>query len=39
MVWNTRSIARKQLEELKSHEGTINANLFDELDKRDWWNE
>jgi hypothetical protein len=39
MVWNTRSISRKELEELKAHEGTINAEMFNELDKRNWWHE
>jgi hypothetical protein len=39
MVWNTRSIPRKELEELKTYEGTINAEMFNELDKRNWWHE
>jgi hypothetical protein len=39
MVWNTRSIPRKELEELKAYEGTINADMFNELDKRNWWHE
>lgn len=39
MVWNTRSIPKKELEELKAHEGTIDAGMFNELDNRRWWHE
>jgi hypothetical protein len=39
VIWNTRSIAKNDLDKFKSYEGVINAELFEDLDNRKWWDD
>ena len=37
VIWNTRAIGKKELDNLSKYEKVDRSQTFEELDKRAWW--